>query len=321
MATFRKTKTGWEAQIARKVAGKSVRKSKTFKTKVLAEQWVAEAEFSLVSGQTSSMTLGDLLRKYEAEVGHKWAYAKLTDNGRLIKCLGQGKVADLNRSGIMAWVADESPYAPSTSEHMLRSLQGALKYAQDAWGMDVPRASVGDALRGLRAQGKLTDTNQRDRRVKPDEEALLVKHWQSDFVSSDVVAFLIDTPMRSGEMCALKWTDIDGQYVTIRDRKDPKKKAGNNQKIKLLGRSVVILAGRKTLAPFPWQQTTVSRAVADAAKAAGMDDLVCHDLRHEGISRLFERGWQIQQVAIISGHKTWKTLQRYTHVSAESLPD
>jgi site-specific recombinase XerD len=66
-----------------------------------------------------------------------------------------------------------------------------------------------------------------------------------------------------------------------------------------------------------WQKPFVRPVL----KAAGMDDLVCHDLRHEGISRLFERGWQIQQVAIISGHKTWKTLQRYTHVSAESLPD
>jgi integrase len=317
MATFRKTKTGWEAQIARQ----GQRKSKTFKTKVLAQQWAAEVEFSLVTGHAQSTTLGELLRKYEAEVGHKWAVAKLADNGRLIKCLGHGKVADLNRSGIMAWLTDESPYAPSTSEHMLRSLQGALKYAQDAWGMDVPRAAVGDALRGLRAQGKLTDTNQRDRRVSPVEEALLVKHWQSDTVPSDVVAFLIDTPIRSGEMCVLKWSDIDGQYVTIRDRKDPKKKAGNNQKVKLLARSVDILAGRNTLSPFPYTQDHLSRAIKVAALAAGMDDLVCHDLRHEGISRLFERGWQIQQVAIISGHKTWKTLQRYTHVSAESLPD
>ena len=146
-------------------------------------------------------------------------------------------------------------------------------------------------------------------------------NWCRTLVPSDVVAFLIDTPMRSGEMCALKWSDIDGRILTIRDRKDPKRKQGNHQRIPLLGRSVAILAGRTTLAPFPWSQQQVSEAIQLAAKAAGLKDLRCHDLRHEGISRLFDAGWQIPKVASVSGHKTWKTLERYTHVSAENVLD
>jgi integrase len=319
MATFRKTKTGWEAQIARQ----GHRKSKTFKTKVLAEQWAAETEFTLVGGKSplQGMTVGEMLWRYETEAGANWSRSKANFANLLGRSMGDKKVADLTQLSLMRWFTDESPYAATTSEYMLKTLQGALAYARTAWTLEVPKEAVGDALKGLRVKGKLTPINERDRRVTPDEEALLVKHWGSRGVSSDVVPFLIDTPMRSGEMCALKWTDVDGVYVTIRDRKDPKKKIGNHQKIKLLGRSVDILKARKTLAPFPWTQQQISGAVRKAARAAGLDDLRCHDLRHEGISRLFERGWQIQQVAIISGHKTWKTLQRYTHVSAESLPD
>jgi integrase len=39
-----------------------------------------------------------------------------------------------------------------------------------------------------------------------------------------------------------------------------------------------------------------------------------HDLRHEGISRLFEIGRTIPQAASVSGHRSWSSLQRYTHI-------
>ncbi|WP_347349930.1 tyrosine-type recombinase/integrase [Mesorhizobium humile] len=44
-------------------------------------------------------------------------------------------------------------------------------------------------------------------------------------------------------------------------------------------------------------------------------DLHFHDLRHEGTSRLFEAGFTIEQVALVTGHKDWKMLRRYTHLS------
>jgi integrase len=43
-------------------------------------------------------------------------------------------------------------------------------------------------------------------------------------------------------------------------------------------------------------------------------DLKFHDLRHEGVSRLFELGKTIPQVASVSGHRSWQNLQRYTHI-------
>lgn len=56
-----------------------------------------------------------------------------------------------------------------------------------------------------------------------------------------------------------------------------------------------------------------------AADKVGLEDIVLHDLRHEGISRLFELGFQIQEVALVSGHTNWKTLQRYTHLQPQAL--
>jgi integrase len=52
---------------------------------------------------------------------------------------------------------------------------------------------------------------------------------------------------------------------------------------------------------------------------AGCPDLHFHDLRHEAVSRLFERGLNVLEVAAISGHKELKMLSRYTHLKASAL--
>jgi len=42
-------------------------------------------------------------------------------------------------------------------------------------------------------------------------------------------------------------------------------------------------------------------------------------VEHHGISLLFEMGFAIQEVAIVSGHKDWNQLRRYTNLKPESL--
>ena len=42
--------------------------------------------------------------------------------------------------------------------------------------------------------------------------------------------------MRQEELCAITWADLDAakRMVTVRDRKDPRQKAGNDQRVPLL---------------------------------------------------------------------------------------
>ena len=56
-----------------------------------------------------------------------------------------------------------------------------------------------------------------------------------------------------------------------------------------------------------------------AKRRAMIEDLHFHDLRHEAISRFFEMGLSIPEVALISGHKDYRMLARYTHLRAEDL--
>ncbi len=52
---------------------------------------------------------------------------------------------------------------------------------------------------------------------------------------------------------------------------------------------------------------------------AGNMDLHFHDLRHEAISRFFEMGLSVPEVALISGHRDYRMLFRYTHLRAEDI--
>ena len=54
-------------------------------------------------------------------------------------------------------------------------------------------------------------------------------------------------------------------------------------------------------------------------KRSGITNLHFHDLRHEAISRFFEKGLSIPEVSLISGHKDVRQLMRYTHLKVETL--
>ncbi|MGB9273184.1 MAG: tyrosine-type recombinase/integrase [Pseudolabrys sp.] len=58
----------------------------------------------------------------------------------------------------------------------------------------------------------------------------------------------------------------------------------------------------------------ISAAFTRACQFLGIKDLRFHDLRHEGLSRLFGMGRTIPQAAAVSGHRSWTSLKRYTRI-------
>jgi integrase len=70
---------------------------------------------------------------------------------------------------------------------------------------------------------------------------------------------------------------------------------------------------------FPHHHKSAGTAFQRACKELKIDDLHFHDLRHEATSRLFEAGLTIEKVALVTGHRDWKMLRRYTNLRPESL--
>ena len=113
-----------------------------------------------------------------------------------------------------------------------------------------------------------------------------------------------------------KGLDADHSRVFITDMKHPGDKIGNDVWCDLPEPALKIaLSMPKTKdRAFPYHSDTISAAFTRACKFLGIEDLRFHDLRHEGVTRLFETGLSIPQVAAVSGHRSWSSLQRYTHI-------
>ena len=76
---------------------------------------------------------------------------------------------------------------------------------------------------------------------------------------------------------------------------------------------------------FATSAGAVRQAWDRLCRRAGIENLYFHDLRHEAISRLFEMGLSVPEVALVSGHKTPAQLFRYTEMrsrgrAAQTVP-
>jgi len=178
----------------------------------------------------------------------------------------------------------------------------------------------------------IAKSQERDRRPTDDELDLLYAYWQRPNVRrlltipmENVVRFAIASCMRLGEITRLRWDDVNvaDRTILIRDRKHPQKKKGNHQEVPLLGEAWTIVQSQPHLEDepciFPYKQQSIGANFTRAVLRLRIDDLHFHDLRHHGISLLFEAGYQIHEVALVSGHTDWRQLKRYTQLRAKDL--
>ena len=137
-----------------------------------------------------------------------------------------------------------------------------------------------------------------------------------------LLVLAIETAMRRGELLGLRWEHVDFE---TRVAHLPLTKNGEARDIPLSRRAAATLstikAGKDRDAErvFPMTGNSVRLAFEHLRVRAGMSDFRFHDLRHEGVSRLFEKGLNIAEVSTISGHKELRMLQRYTHLRAADL--
>lgn len=131
-----------------------------------------------------------------------------------------------------------------------------------------------------------------------------------------IVAFAIFSTKRQEEITLLRWDDLDGDRILVRAMKDPQNKPTDNVLCELTPEALAIIDSmpRTDDRIFPFSADAISANFTRASQFLEIVDLHFHDLRHEGISRLFEMGRTIPQVATVSGHRSWSSLKRYTHI-------
>ena len=134
----------------------------------------------------------------------------------------------------------------------------------------------------------------------------------------EILWFAMYSARREAEICRLEWRDLNPSERTglVRDAKHPRTKKGNHRQFKFTLEAWEI-AGRQPRGAdyvFPYKPKSIGAAFTRACHLLGIQDLTFHDLRHEATSRLFERGYQIHEVAQFTLHDSWNELKRYTHL-------
>jgi integrase len=334
MSSIRKRNGSWVADIRRK-GHKSI--SKSFPTKTLAQTWARKVEremdtMDFKDGRSiSTITLSELIDRYSKEIGDVKPFGrnKTAVLKSLKKDMGSATLSDVTVDRLTEHIRSRVLEGAGgvTIAIELTYLGSVYKAAKQLWKMPIDMDVISSARSNMSYMGLSTKSKERDRRPTGDEINRICAWFdgkpRQKVPMSDLIRFAIASAMRAGEIINLKWDDLNeaDRTVIIRDRKHPQEKKGNDQEVPLLGDAFTIAMRqpRDDDRIFPVADGTISSLFPRACNALSIEDLHFHDLRHEGVSRLFEQGYRIEQVALVSGHRDWKMLSRYVQLKAKDL--
>jgi integrase len=328
MATIRQRGKSWYAEV--RLKGKVSRKS--FKTKAAANSWVLQTEGAIDSNKWVDVresrtalieNIIDLLIYSYERFGIQVAGPKLSALTQIKTYFHGTSIHLLTVDEVLNFAA----YRRRTvSGSTLQKQMYYFKQAIDNSRIRTEVAAVDIAIEELKRKKIIKGSRLRDRRLEPGEYELLMREAEGHWIGP-VIDFALATGMRQGEIWAFKWSDIDEKAGTLTSmRKDKDAELGKSKhEIPLLEGVREALLRSQNVVPQGPKLVPVSKAAsisdkfAKLTKAANIVDLKFHDLRHEAISRMFERGMTIEQVRVVSGHRSFEQLARYVNLRAADL--
>lgn len=314
MSSIRKRGNHYQAQI--RMSGGRAR-SATFKTRAEALAWVREAAFELSqlpASRDERITIAEVIERYIKDVIPLRGSGKI--EAQRLSMITRQPLASLRITSISK--SDLSRYRDSrlqlvktnTLVREMGLLRSVLATAIDDWGLNVP-----NPLSDFRIK---REPDQRFRRLGQGElEKLLTTHCGNPFTKPAALLSL-ETAMRLGEILSIEWCHLDHQngFVELKRSKN-----GYGRIIPLTETAIGVIEElcRDGDLLFPVKPDTLKLSWRRLVRRAGIQDLRFHDLRHEAISRLLEKGLTIPEAASVSGHRTASMLMRYAHPDARKV--
>ncbi|ANT53448.1 integrase [Mesorhizobium amorphae] len=333
MASIRKRGQRYHVQVRR--IGFATR-TKSFTKRSDATEWarliegqIDRQELAPCRKTLKDITLADLVTRYRDEVvptKRGGDVETIVLNSFLRHSICRKVLSELRPSDFAAYrderlkdrKADGSPKITAKSlKRQLAPVNNMFRHAAVEW--EIPLR--GNPMDGLKL--RVVD-QRRERRLRDGEGARLVtaaKKTRNRYVLP-IILFAIETAMRRGEILSLRWRDIDLERgsATILETKN-----GYKRVIPLTDDAMSILT---TIRPddakpidlaFPITPVALRQSWDRLTERAKLQDLHFHDLRHEAVSRLFELGLTVPEVASISGHRTLAQLMRYSHANQDTV--
>lgn len=322
--------TGYTALIRIKKAGKVIHsESETFDRDQAAKAWMKKRETELAQPgaliKTPDPLLADVIDQYNRE--------KLREHGktkaqvlRTIKAsnLGEMRCSEIGSPALVAY-AQSIDATPQTVGNYMAHLASVFTVARPAWGYPLDAQAMNDARVVLRKLGQISRSKERSRRPTLEELSKLMAYYEvgelkrrDSIRMTRVILFAIFSTRRQEEITRVVGADLDRDHMEliVRDMKNPGETIGNDVRTTLTPEALQLidLQPKTQGRIWPYNAESISTSFRRACTVLGIEDLHFHDLRHEGISRLFELGWNIPRVAEVSGHRSWTSLKRYTHI-------
>lgn len=336
---------GYTVQIRIKRDGAIVHtEAQTFDRKPAAVAWMKKREAQLAEPgaldaiRKPDVTLAEAIGKYvgesRKEIGRTKAQCLDLIKKHPIAAMSCGKISSADISGFArdmqeGWSPDEEaerkPRKPQTIGNYMSHLGAVFAVARPMWGYNLDYQAFKDAFTVTARMGIISKSESRDRRPTIAELDKLMDYFTERaqraplaMPMDKVILFALFSTRRQEEITLIRWDDYEpkNKRVLVRDMKNPGQKIGNDVWCDLPAEAVAVIDGMpKTDARiFPYSTDATSANFTRACKLLAIEDLHFHDLRHEGVSRLFEMGMDIPHVATVSGHRSWSSLKRYAHI-------
>lgn len=333
---------GWEVEIKLTLPdGRRIRERKksTVSSKSGSKVWGEQHEAELLTnwrkiGETVVPTLAEFVPRYIEEfcVANKQKPSTIeskqaTFDGRLLPLLGKLRLNEIGEEQVQRLKANMKNCKPKTINNNLCVLSMALKVAvkwRKTTGLHVMPVQI-EHLKGDEVEIEFYEFEHFARLVEAAE-----KHDQRALL---VVLLGGDSGLRTGEMIALEWSDIDfrrRQITVSRSEWNGKvtlPKGGRSRKVPMTKKLAEVLKAHKHLRGprvlyrddgTSTSKQTLTTWMKAAQKRAGLRESGNkHILRHTFCSHLAMKGATVIAIKELAGHRSLRTTMRYMHLSPD----
>lgn len=307
MATITQRNGKWRVQIRMK----GVSRSATFERASDAKAWAARIESQIMDGiqgnAPRNTIFADLIRRYLSEVtpSKRGAREESYRIGRALKTpLAKVRLADLRPQDFADWRDQRlQEVSPTSVGRELTTLSAVCEHAMKEWGL----------LREnpVRKISKPKKSRAREQEIADICAALLYRPNEKPKMAVQRVAvavlFAIETAMRAGEICGLKWADVN---MRRRIAHLPITKNGDSRDVPLSLRAAELieqLRGIDDTWVFSLDAKSLDVLFRRARDNCGIQGLHFHDTRREALTRLSKKV-PVEVLAKISGHRDLRIL-------------
>lgn len=300
--------------------------SKTFPTREAAEAWAVGQEDRLTPGNATvddlagKTSFGDALRWYKTNVtAHK--RSKRTEESKISVLLGT-KLEPRPMNTIKPEDIEEMVAEMVKAGRVSSTARNYVALVSHLFNVHIKRRRMRSLANPTLAieWPKPAEPRKRRFKSKAEEEALYRElDKRCNPMVRPLAEFLAESAMRiRTEALRMQWPDVDLKSGVVQLYKT---KNGEDRVVALTPRAIEILEAlprdEKDDRVFRISYFRMCEHWKAACKAAGIKDLIRHDMRREATAKFFEvHGLEQLEVASITGHKTLSMLRDYARLKA-----